>query len=145
MAVTPPQWSRLISPEAGSKQVLLWPREMFSETEMYLKLLDFLRCPSCQARLKSVALESEPNSHGDEITSELLHYTYYQLFDEVSGWYNAARFTEVWPCNDGRRGFGVCGRFGAPSNAPPREESEQRPAQSEPPTQAAPFIQREVA
>jgi 2-polyprenyl-3-methyl-5-hydroxy-6-metoxy-1,4-benzoquinol methylase len=72
-------------------------------------------------------------------------YAYYHSFDEVAGWYNAAGFTEVWPCNDGRRGFGVCGRFGAPSNAQPREASEQRPALSEPPTQSTPLMQREGA
>ncbi len=38
-------------------------------------------------------------------------YAYYHSFDEVAKWYNAAGFTKVWPCNDDRRGFGVCGRL----------------------------------
>ncbi|HUE80796.1 MAG TPA: class I SAM-dependent methyltransferase [Pyrinomonadaceae bacterium] len=42
-------------------------------------------------------------------------YAYYHSFDEVAEWYRAAGFTEVWFCNEGRRGFGVCGRFGKPT------------------------------
>lgn len=40
-------------------------------------------------------------------------YAYYHSYDEVLGWYKAEGFGEVWPCNDDRRGFGVCGRDGA--------------------------------
>lgn len=40
-------------------------------------------------------------------------YAYYHSFDEVRGWYQAAGFGEIWPCNEGRRGFGVCGRDGS--------------------------------
>jgi len=40
-------------------------------------------------------------------------YAYYHSYDEVLGWYKSEGFGEVWPCNDGRRGFGVCGRDGA--------------------------------
>jgi len=40
-------------------------------------------------------------------------YAYYHSYDEVLGWYKSVGFGEVWPCNDGRRGFGVCGRDGA--------------------------------
>lgn len=40
-------------------------------------------------------------------------YAYYHTFAEVAAWYEAAGFTEVWPCNDDRRGFGVCGRLPA--------------------------------
>ena len=39
-------------------------------------------------------------------------YAYYHSYDEVLGWYKREGFGEVWPCNDGRRGFGVCGRDG---------------------------------
>ncbi|HEV2881232.1 MAG TPA: methyltransferase domain-containing protein [Pyrinomonadaceae bacterium] len=38
-------------------------------------------------------------------------YAYYHSYEEVTKWYEAAGFTEVWPCNDDRRGFGVCGRL----------------------------------
>jgi SAM-dependent methyltransferase len=38
-------------------------------------------------------------------------YAHYHSFDEVKGWYDAMGFAEVWACNDGRRGFGVCGRL----------------------------------
>ena len=72
-------------------------------------------------------------------------YAYYHSFDEVAGWYNAAGFTEVWPCNDGRRGFGVCGRFGSTSNATARERSEHAPTQVQPQTPAAPVMQGEGA
>ena len=30
---------------------------------------------------------------------------------EVLGWFEAAGFAEAWLCNEGRRGFGVCGRL----------------------------------
>jgi uncharacterized protein YbaR (Trm112 family)/SAM-dependent methyltransferase len=72
-------------------------------------------------------------------------YAYYHSFDEVAGWYNAAGFTEVWPCNDGRRGFGVCGRFGAPSNAKARAANERELAQVQPQAPAAPMMQGEGA
>lgn len=36
-------------------------------------------------------------------------YAHYHSFAEVSEWYTAAGFTEIWACNDDRRGFGVCG------------------------------------
>lgn len=39
-------------------------------------------------------------------------YAHYHSFDEVSGWYNSVGLTDTWPCNDDRRGFGVCGRNG---------------------------------
>jgi 2-polyprenyl-3-methyl-5-hydroxy-6-metoxy-1,4-benzoquinol methylase len=40
-------------------------------------------------------------------------YAYYHSYDEVRGWYQAAGFGEIWYCNEGRRGFGVCGRDGS--------------------------------
>ena len=72
-------------------------------------------------------------------------YAYYHSFDEVAGWYNASGFTEVWPCNDGRRGFGVCGRFGAASNVQAREASQQASSQVRPQTAAASSLQGEGA
>ena len=38
-------------------------------------------------------------------------YAHYHSFDEVKGWYESAGFTDIWDCNDDRRGFGVCGRL----------------------------------
>lgn len=38
-------------------------------------------------------------------------YAHYHDFDEVSGWFESVGITEYWPCNDDRRGFGVCGRL----------------------------------
>lgn len=70
-------------------------------------------------------------------------YAYYHSFDEVAGWYNAAGFTEVWPCNDGRRGFGVCGRFGATSNGQAREASEPASTHDQPHTHSATVMQGE--
>lgn len=67
-------------------------------------------------------------------------YAYYHSFEEVAGWYEAAGFTEVWPCNDDRRGFGVCGRLpagaGEASNRRANAGSEQ--ASFEPQALAAP-------
>lgn len=39
-------------------------------------------------------------------------YAHYHSFEEVSDWYDSVGITEVWACNDGRRGFGVCGKSG---------------------------------
>jgi SAM-dependent methyltransferase/uncharacterized protein YbaR (Trm112 family) len=39
-------------------------------------------------------------------------------FDEVREWFEAGGFVEVWPCNDGRRGFGACGRLPSSAAAP---------------------------
>ena len=38
-------------------------------------------------------------------------YAHYHSDKEVSEWYRAHGAVEVWGCNDGRRGFGICGRF----------------------------------
>ena len=38
-------------------------------------------------------------------------YAHYHDFEEVSGWFHSVGIDEVWPCNDSRRGFGVCGRI----------------------------------
>lgn len=37
-------------------------------------------------------------------------YAHNHSYPEVVGWYESEGFDEVWPCNDDRRGFGVCGR-----------------------------------
>ena len=37
-------------------------------------------------------------------------YAHYHSFPEVAGWYRNEGFEEIWPCNEKRRGFGVCGR-----------------------------------
>jgi len=42
-------------------------------------------------------------------------YAHYHSFDEVAGWYKSTGFTEIWDCNDGRRGFGVCGKLASRS------------------------------
>lgn len=43
-------------------------------------------------------------------------YAHYHSFDEVAQWYRAQGLTDSWPCNEGRRGFGICGRL--PQEAP---------------------------
>jgi len=45
-------------------------------------------------------------------------YAHYHSFSEVDGWYRAAGFVETWGCNDGRRGFGICGRLAQEAGAP---------------------------
>jgi SAM-dependent methyltransferase len=40
-------------------------------------------------------------------------YAHYHSFEEVSGWYESVGATEIWACNEWRRGFGVCGRLSA--------------------------------
>ena len=40
---------------------------------------------------------------------------------EVAGWFAAEGFAEAWLCNEGRRGFGMCGRLpGGEAGAPSR-------------------------
>lgn len=33
------------------------------------------------------------------------------FFEEVSDLYKSGGITEIWGCNDDRRGFGICGKF----------------------------------
>lgn len=40
-------------------------------------------------------------------------YAHYHSFDEVSEWYRSEGATEIWDCNESRRGFGVCGKLSA--------------------------------
>ena len=40
---------------------------------MYLRLLEFLRCPSCQSPLSVIPLQSESEANGGEISSGVLH------------------------------------------------------------------------
>jgi SAM-dependent methyltransferase len=37
-------------------------------------------------------------------------YAHYHEFDEVAEWFRSEGIEHFWACNDGRRGFGVCGR-----------------------------------
>lgn len=36
-------------------------------------------------------------------------YAHYHNYDEVAQWYEKAGIKKHWPCNDDRRGFGICG------------------------------------
>lgn len=38
-------------------------------------------------------------------------YAHYHDVPEVSGWYESVGITEIWECNESRRGFGVCGKI----------------------------------
>lgn len=40
-------------------------------------------------------------------------YAHYHDLEEVSDWYKETGFSEIWGCNDDRRGFGVCGKLPA--------------------------------
>lgn len=44
-------------------------------------------------------------------------YAHCHTFDELADWYTTEGFDEFWPCNEGRRGIGICGRKRA---EPPR-------------------------
>jgi hypothetical protein len=56
-------------------------------------------------------------------------YAYYHSYDEVRGWYQDAGFGEIWYCNEGRRGFGVCGRGINDQFAPVSEAIQQQSSQ----------------
>jgi SAM-dependent methyltransferase/uncharacterized protein YbaR (Trm112 family) len=72
-------------------------------------------------------------------------YAYYHSFEEVAEWYKAAGFGEIWPCNDGRRGFGVCGRSNTPEETPASGDREERMAQVDPQIQSRAFMHGETA
>ena len=38
-------------------------------------------------------------------------FAHYHSFNEVSDWYKSVGITDLWACNDDRRGFGVCGKI----------------------------------
>jgi uncharacterized protein YbaR (Trm112 family)/SAM-dependent methyltransferase len=38
-------------------------------------------------------------------------FAHYHSLEEVSEWYKSVGITEIWGCNDGRRGFGICGKI----------------------------------
>jgi SAM-dependent methyltransferase/uncharacterized protein YbaR (Trm112 family) len=40
-------------------------------------------------------------------------FAHYHSLEEVSEWYKSVGITEFWGCNDGRRGFGICGKIPA--------------------------------
>ncbi len=69
-------------------------------------------------------------------------YAYYHSYDEVFGWYKAEGFGEVWHCNEGRRGFGVCGRDSS-APVPQIPELPQRSAQVTPQSPNSQSMQRE--
>jgi len=46
-------------------------------------------------------------------------HAHYHTYEEVAGWYRSEGFKSIWGCNDGRRGFGVCGVFAGVSQAMP--------------------------
>lgn len=72
-------------------------------------------------------------------------YAYYHSYDEVRGWYKSEGFGEVWPCNDGRRGFGVCGRDGLAIVSRPSETREQQSARVASQSPNASVMHRESA
>ncbi|MEO8649961.1 MAG: methyltransferase domain-containing protein [Acidobacteriota bacterium] len=37
-------------------------------------------------------------------------YAHYHSYEELSEWYASIGISETWPCNDDRRGFGICGK-----------------------------------
>jgi ubiquinone/menaquinone biosynthesis C-methylase UbiE/uncharacterized protein YbaR (Trm112 family) len=71
-------------------------------------------------------------------------YAYYHSFEEVAAWYEDAGFTEVWPCNDDRRGFGVCGRLPAGA-AEASGQQQQQQQQSAPSSEGVSFDSHALA
>ncbi len=45
-------------------------------------------------------------------------YAHYHSFEEVAEWYRTCGLSEMWRCNESRRGFGICGRLDQPSLSP---------------------------
>jgi SAM-dependent methyltransferase/uncharacterized protein YbaR (Trm112 family) len=43
-------------------------------------------------------------------------FGHYHSFEEVSDWYKSVGITKIWACNEGRRGFGVCGKIPVKKN-----------------------------
>jgi uncharacterized protein YbaR (Trm112 family)/SAM-dependent methyltransferase len=120
------KYEKLVTPVVDTMRVVttrIPPRQ-------FAKIADLMAAPFigfCVA-INKLGLRSYPLMSRREAALALMDifgapYAYYHTYEEVNGWYEAAGFTEVWPCNDDRRGFGVCGRL------PATEESgRQRPS-----------------
>jgi SAM-dependent methyltransferase/uncharacterized protein YbaR (Trm112 family) len=65
--------------------------------------------------VNALGLRAYPSSTRREAALALMDifgapYAHAHSFSEVAEWYLTEGFTEVWACNDSRRGFGACGR-----------------------------------
>jgi SAM-dependent methyltransferase/uncharacterized protein YbaR (Trm112 family) len=66
--------------------------------------------------LNAVGLRAYPRIRRREAALALMDifgppYAHYHSPAEVTGWFQAHGFTEVWSCDHSRRGFAVCGRL----------------------------------
>ena len=78
-------------------QLLAGPFQLF---RLLLDRLGIRKCPRFSRRetaLAMIDIFGAPHSH-------------YHTFAEVEGWFRSEGFSEVWGCNDDRRGFGAVGR-----------------------------------
>lgn len=103
-------------------ELLAVPFIIFCATVNALRIREYKRLSRHEAALALMDIFGAP-------------YAHYHSFDEVAGWYNEVGFEEVWPCNDGRRGFGVCGRLSKSEGAQSSEAAEQQ-SQLQPQTRA---------
>lgn len=68
--------------------------------------------------LNRLGLRSYPNMSRREAAVALMDvfgppYARHHSVPEVHDWFRSSGFTEIWTCNETRRGFGVCGRLQA--------------------------------
>ena len=91
------------------------PFQAFRALVNALRVRSYAPIPRREAALALMDIFGAPHAHAHS-------------FPEVAGWYEEAGFSEVWPCNDDRRGFGACGRLPGPDG----EESALVAAQAPP-------------
>ena len=78
-------------------RVLADPFRGFCRTVNRLGIRRYPRLSRREAALALLDIFGAPHAH-------------YHSFSDVARWYESEHFEEVWPCNETRRGFGVCGR-----------------------------------
>jgi SAM-dependent methyltransferase len=84
----------------------------------FARFADVMAGPSVVFRAATTALgvRGYPQTSRVEAAHALIDtfgspYRHHHSFDEVVGWFRDEGFATVWRCNEGRRGFGVCGRL----------------------------------
>lgn len=96
-----------VSPDTFAR-IAGWLAPAFRLFRFTLDRTGLRRYPPCtnrEAALGLIDIFGAPHAH---------HHTY----DEVAAWFRSEGFEDIWPCNEDRRGFGVCGRHSGVAEHP---------------------------
>ena len=122
------KYERLVTPVVNSMRTVTTriPPAAFTRISKLMALPFMGFC----AAVNALGVRSYPRLNRREAALALMDifgapYAHYHSYEEVAAWYEAEGFDEVWGCNDGRRGFGVCGRLAAARAEENREALEQ--------------------